>query len=187
MTKLIHAFNKSLQVGGDGERLIEEYMKTIPAISNVENVSGVAEYRVKDIDFIITTHENDKLAYELKTEPTANKTGNFFYEYTCNVEKNTPGCFMFSEADYWMTFIPQSGMLYVFPLLDYREYVLQAAKNSRMLNVYNQGKLTQGKVLKISQVCDEMKHNAKNIRDYADYEYIEKPSEFRNVVWKSII
>lgn len=197
MNQIIHNFKESLEVGSGGERLIESFIWTLPSIKKVENVSGVEKYRAKDIDFVVTTTQDDIVTYELKTEPTAYYTGNFFYEYVCNVEKKTPGCFIFSEADYWMSFIPQSGMLYVFPLIEYREYVLESAKNFNLISVYNQGKQTRGKVLKISDVCNNIRHNVRNIRDFADYDYIEavsrtssspaRDSEFKNVIWKNNI
>lgn len=194
MSQKTHVFSESLQVGSDGEKLIESFINTLDSVSSVENVTSDASYRQMDVDFIVTTHDGQKLKYELKTEPTAHHTGNFFYEYICNVDKNTDGCFIFSQADFWMTFVPQSGLLYVFPLVQYRDYVLETAKNLPLLKVYNTGKLTKGKILNINSVCAAVPHNVRNLRDYVDYEYIEAvkktdsnpsyPAEFRNVRWK---
>lgn len=194
MTHITHCFEGSLKVGSDGEQLIQAFLSTIPSISSVESVSDIEHYQKLDIDFLVTTTSGDVLSYELKTEPTAHHTGNFFYEYICNVEKDTPGCFIFSQADYWMTFIPQSGMLYIFPLIQYRKYVLKRAKYNQMINVYNKGKLTRGKLLSIAEVCANVKHNARNLKQYVDYDYIEavqetdstpaQKSEFRNIVWR---
>ena len=194
MSQLTHVFAESLQVGAEGEKLIEAYIKTLKSVSDVENVTSDPSYRSIDVDFIVTMNSGEKLKYELKTEPTAHHTGNFFYEYICNVAKDTDGCFLFSQADFWMTFIPQSGLLYVFPLIPYREYVLEKAKNLPLLKVYNTGKLTKGKILNIQSVCADVPHNVRNLRDYVDYDYLEAikqtdttpyiPAEFINVRWR---
>lgn len=190
----VHVFAESLQVGSEGEKIIELFIKTLKSVSSVENVTKDENYRKIDVDFVVTTLSGDTINYELKTEPTANRTGNFFYEYICNVKKNTDGCFIFSQADFWMSFIPQSGMLYIFPLEPYREYVLEKAKNRPLLLVKNKGKYTKGKILNIQKVCKDVPHNVRNLYDYVDYEYIEAvdetdttpyvPAEFINVRWK---
>jgi hypothetical protein len=192
---MIHDFNNSIQVGSEGEEIILSYIKRLKSVKHAISVVDDPFYRAKDIDFVITTTSGEEITYELKTEPTANRTENFFYEYISNVSKNTVGCFLYSEADYWMSFIPQTGMLYVFPTEQCREYVLKKAKYLPLKNVRNTGKLTQGKVINIDEVCENVKHNARNIRDYVDYEYVEGtpetdtspaiPSKFLNVKWKS--
>jgi hypothetical protein len=194
MSQKTHIFSESLQVGSDGEKIIESLIQILKPVEKVENVTQDPYYRSIDVDFVVTTRAGDRITYELKTEPTAYHTGNFFYEHICNVDKNTAGCFLFSEADFWMTFIPQSGLLYIFPLEKYREYVLEETKNLPLLNVYNKGKLTKGKILKIKNVCANMSHNIKNLRDYVDYDYVEAvrksdgvpsaPAKFKNVCWK---
>lgn len=190
----VHIFAESLQVGSEGEKIIELFINTLKSVSNVENVTEDAGYRKIDVDFVVTTLSGEKIYYELKTEPTAHRTGNFFYEYICNVKQNTDGCFIFSQADFWMSFIPQSGMLYIFPLEPYREYVFEKAKNLPLLLVKNTGKYTKGKILNIQKVCKDVPHNVRNLRDYVDYEYIEAveststtpaiPAKFINVHWK---
>lgn len=191
---ITHVFAESVQVGSEGEKIIELFINTLKSVSNVENVTEDVDYRAIDVDFVVTTLSGDKIYYELKTEPTAHRTGNFFYEYICNVKRDTEGCFIFSQADFWMSFIPQSGLLYIFPLEKYREYVLEKAKNLPLLLVHNTGKYTKGKVLNIQKVCKDVQHNVRNLRDYVDYEYIEAvkgtdtipaiPAEFKNVRWK---
>jgi len=79
------------------------YLQTQLTTVSVENVEDDEIYRSKDIDLIWTRKHNGivkKLSVEVKVD-TYFQTGNYFFETHSNVEKNTPGCFIYSEADYF--------------------------------------------------------------------------------------
>lgn len=86
-----------------GTAHIVGYLQTQLSTVNVENVEDDDYYRTKDIDLIWTREANGiskKVAVEVKVD-TYFRTGNYFFETLSNVEKNTPGCFIYSEADYF--------------------------------------------------------------------------------------
>ncbi len=79
------------------------YLQTQSSTVSVENVEDDENYRAKDIDLIWTRESNGvykKVSVEVKVD-TYFRTGNYFFETFSNVEKNTPGCFIYSEADYF--------------------------------------------------------------------------------------
>lgn len=92
-----------------GTAHVEAYLRTRRSTSCVENVEDVAEYRIKDIDLIWTRQigtASKRVAVEVKVD-TYHRTGNYFFETFSNVEKGTPGCFLYSEADYFFYYFLQ--------------------------------------------------------------------------------
>ncbi len=93
-------------------------------VINVENDSN---YRKKDIDLIwkynsINTSSLRQINIEIKGDNYF-KTGNYFFETHSNEQKNTPGCFMYSEADFlYYYFINKE--LHIIPLKRTREWFL---------------------------------------------------------------
>lgn len=92
-----------------GTAHVEAYLRTQRSTLSVENVEDVAQYRSKDIDLIWTRQSgavSKQVAVEIKVD-TYYRTGNYFFETISNVEKGTPGCFLYSEADYFFYYFLQ--------------------------------------------------------------------------------
>jgi len=189
-----HRFAQSLEVGAGGEALVLAFIRSLSSVAQAEDVSAAPEYRKIDVDFIVHTLKGDILYYELKTEPTAHKTKNLFFEFLSNEEYGTEGCFLYSEADYWISFVPQSGDLYIFPLQECRAYIKKSYKFYTKKRVRNIAENSQyhsvGYAVPIVDVCQKVPYTRKNIKDIVDYEYIEEDKsigqspEFRNIAWK---
>jgi hypothetical protein len=54
--------------------------------------------------------------------------GNYFLELVSNVERDTPGCFLYSEADWLLYAFVRAGELHALPLRAAREWFLPRAK-----------------------------------------------------------
>ena len=86
-----------------GTEHIVGYLQTQSTTVHIENVEDDEAYRRKDIDLIWTREfkgERKQVLVEVKVD-NYYQTGNYFFYTFSNVEKNTPGCFMYSEADYF--------------------------------------------------------------------------------------
>ena len=81
---------------------IEKYLRSLKETVGVINVEEDKRFQEKDIDllwiYIVEGKEYMKKV-EIKGDRYAH-TGNFFIETKSNREKDTPGCFMYTEADY---------------------------------------------------------------------------------------
>lgn len=86
-----------------GTAHIVAYLQTQSTTVQIDNVEDDENYRSKDID-LIWTREHNSLRKQVLIEVKVDnyyQTGNYFFETFSNVEKNTPGCFLYSEADYF--------------------------------------------------------------------------------------
>lgn len=118
----MYNFNEVNRVAALGMSDIEKWLKTLPETVAVENVEDDAKYREADIDLIWKTKKKpDGHKVELKVD-RYHKTGNFFFETHSNVERNTPGCFMYTEADLLFYYFIEVRQLYILPMLLTREW-----------------------------------------------------------------
>lgn len=76
MSNVIHNFNKSINIGDYGEKIIKAYFETNPNIVSVTDVSKNKKYQDKDIDFIVKLKNGEDISIELKTDTY--DTGNIF-------------------------------------------------------------------------------------------------------------
>jgi hypothetical protein len=89
------------ETADEGTEHIVDFLYSLPMTVNVENVEDSEEFRKKDIDLIWSFKVNDSILkkyIEIKVD-TYSGSGNYFFETKSNIERRTPGCFMYSEAD----------------------------------------------------------------------------------------
>ena len=89
-------------VGEGGVEDCKKYLKALPKTIDVIDVQSDKTFQKADVDLL--WHEKysfeDSLA-ETWIEVKADRyhyTGNYFFETISNVQKNTPGCFMYTQA-----------------------------------------------------------------------------------------
>ena len=103
---------------------IEEWLRKRAAMLEVLNVEDDPIYRLKDIDLIYKHRENNievTTTIEIKGD-RYHYTGNYFFETVSNEQKNTPGCFMYSEAEYLFYYFVDQRELHIIPLRMAREW-----------------------------------------------------------------
>lgn len=115
-----YEFNEKLSEAQEGEKIIIDYLLSLPDVIEVQDVRDLPEYRNKDIDFLVHIYDrkNKNFFYEsieVKTDKYY-RTGNIFAETVSNINKNTKGCFVKTECDYmYYLFFPQN-ILYILPM-----------------------------------------------------------------------
>lgn len=93
---------------------IEAWLRSKKISIEVLNVENDETYQAADIDLLWKTTLGDK-TIEIKGD-TYHRTGNFFLETLSNKERNTPGCFMYTEADFVYYYFVLIKKLYILPM-----------------------------------------------------------------------
>lgn len=119
--KNIYEFNKSLNVGNEGEEKIKDFILSLDHVESVESVQNIKEYQEYDIDFIVTFKNKMKYTIEVKTDTY--KSGNLYYETKSCVERNTIGCLEKTKADYIFYYFSKYDRLYILKTKYFRNWV----------------------------------------------------------------
>ena len=116
-------------VGDVAVELVVPFLMEQNDILKVENVEDIQFFREKDIDLIYVRKDGVWNLIEVKGD-TQHKTGNFFFETISNESKNTPGCFMYTEANWIFYCFVEIGRLYVLPMPETRKWFEEKIKNN---------------------------------------------------------
>lgn len=106
---------------------VEAFLRKHPATRKVVNVESDAAYQAKDIDLLWQFKSKDavkEVSIEIKGDRW-HKTGNYFFETTSNEGKGTPGCFMYTEANYIYYYFVEERELHVLPMPATRNWFVQ--------------------------------------------------------------
>ncbi len=103
-----------MQVAAQATADITTWLRGRPETISVQNVEHEPEFQIRDIDLIWTTQKCEILV-EIKGDRW-HKTGNFFFETHSNYEKGTPGCFMYTEANWLFYYFVTPRTLYMLPM-----------------------------------------------------------------------
>lgn len=117
-----YEFEGKNNIGKKGQNIILTYLLKQEVTATVIDVSDVPEYRVKDIDILWNKKDGTTIKIEVKTDELMHKTGNVFLETVSNATKNTRGCFLSSEADYFFYYDIAQDILYVMHLNTARQW-----------------------------------------------------------------
>lgn len=80
----------------------------------VEHVEGDPDYQKIDVDLLWFTRRRD-YKIEIKADRW-HSTGNFFFETVSNKARGTPGCFLYTEADFLFYYFIEPRLLYILPM-----------------------------------------------------------------------
>lgn len=114
---------ESCRVARIAAKEIERWLRSFDETVSVVNVEAQPEYQSLDIDLIWTTRKRT-WKVEIKGDRW-HKTGNFFFETDSNRERGTPGCFMYTAADYLFYYFVTPADLYCLPMPITREWFLK--------------------------------------------------------------
>jgi len=93
---------------------IEAWLRRRKDTVSVRNVEDDPEFQRMDVDLVWTTH---KRSYKIEVKGDRwHETGNFFFETYSNKEKGTPGCFMYTQADFLFYYFVVPRTLYILPI-----------------------------------------------------------------------
>lgn len=108
---------------------ISAWLLSKPETISVVNVEDDPDYQRRDIDLIWTT-QTGEILIEIKGDRW-NKTRNLFFETHSNLERGTPGCFMYTEADWLFYYFVNTRQLYRLPMPKTREWFLITMRRFR--------------------------------------------------------
>jgi len=104
---------------------IEAYLRKLPQTTDVINVENDLAYRTKDIDLLwFLKRANGSFAavtIEIKGDRYYH-TGNYFLETVSNESKKSPGCFLYTEADFVFYYFVKEKELHILPMPGTREW-----------------------------------------------------------------
>lgn len=103
---------------------IKNYLLSLPLTKGVENVEDDPSYRSKDIDLIWTQTDGKTVFVEIKGDRW-HKTGNYFFETVSNKSKGTPGCFLYTEADFIYYYFVNEKELHILPMPETRNWFIE--------------------------------------------------------------
>ena len=106
---------------------IEIYLRKLKETVDVKNVEDNDVYRRKDIDLLWIHKRNNAYittAIEIKGDRW-HKTGNYFLETISNKSKGTPGCFMYTEADFIYYYFVGQRELHILPMPEARNWFVK--------------------------------------------------------------
>lgn len=109
-----YSMKETMQIGDEGMAIVRNFLETHPSHVNFLNVEKDEAYQKVDIDFFWSYMSDGQVSQsscELKTDRYT--TQNFFFETDSNLEKGTPGCFMYTEAKFLFYYFINKGDLYV--------------------------------------------------------------------------
>ncbi|WP_319507243.1 hypothetical protein [uncultured Methanolobus sp.] len=115
---------ESFKKGKIGIADIEIYLTNQSETIEVINVENDEFYQNKDIDLIWKRKVNGQII-ESKIEVKSDsyiKTGNYFIEIISNDKKNTLGCFLYTEADYYYYYFYNLKELHIMPMPESRTW-----------------------------------------------------------------
>jgi hypothetical protein len=95
--------------------------------SEVHDVQEDPRFRARGIDLLWARSRGALLGIEVKGDRQAARRGNYFFELVSNVEKQTPGCFLYSTADLLLYVFLQALEIHQLPLPATRTWFLGCA------------------------------------------------------------
>ncbi len=99
----------------DITRFLETHWSITVAVHNVEDDPA---YQQHDVDLLWTVAEKDRLRVipvEIKGD-RYHQTGNFFFETVSNESRGTPGCFLYTRAEWLFYYFVENGRLFCLPM-----------------------------------------------------------------------
>ncbi|MGB5971072.1 MAG: hypothetical protein WBG70_22350, partial [Spirulinaceae cyanobacterium] len=116
----MYSMSDGAKVARQATRDIETWLRSISQTLSVVNVEDDPLYQKVDVDLILNTKKG---SYKIEIKGDRyHKTGNFFFETHSNQEKETPGCFLYTEADWIFYYFVIPGTLYLLPMPTTRDW-----------------------------------------------------------------
>lgn len=117
----------TIDVADEGTKDITKYLKSLETTLEVINIEKLKKYQGKDIDLLLVTDKRgdpEIVKIEIKVDRYY-KTGNYFFEVNSCIERDTKGCFLYTECDYLFYYFLGTGELHVLPMPTTREWFLK--------------------------------------------------------------
>lgn len=150
-------FEDSIKISNQAVKEIEAWLNKFDETITVRNVESEKDFQKIDVDLVWITNKRE-YKIEIKADQW-HKTGNFFFETHSNKERNTPGCFLNTRADFVFYYFIIPKVLYCLPMPRTREWFQFKMENfkesSTTTPVNGEQYTTVGRLVPIDEV---MKH-----------------------------
>lgn len=112
--------------------LISRQQQGLNQINNIENVEDNPAYQALDIDLLVNLNNDNQFSIEIKAD-RYHTTGNFFFETVSNLERNTEGCFLYTQANYIFYYFIEIQRLYVLTMPEVRNWFVEHQEEFRQV------------------------------------------------------
>ena len=96
--------------------------------SRLHDVSDDPRFQHRGVDLLWERDGQSVVGVEVKGDRQGGRRGKFFFELVSNLEKDTPGCFLYSVADLLIYVFLDKREVHCLPMKDVREWFLPRAK-----------------------------------------------------------
>jgi hypothetical protein len=104
-----------------------EFLLAEDALADLHDVQEDPRFQARGIDLLWARTDGQLLGVEVKGDRQAVRRGNYFFELVSNLEKNTPGCFLYSNANLLLYVFLQTLEVHALPLAATRRWFLANA------------------------------------------------------------
>ena len=119
MQAVSHAASRAVHLAG-------LYLRRIDENARIHDVQLDPRFQQRGVDLLWEREALPLEGIEVKGDRQP-KRGNYFFELVSNLEKNTPGCFLYSEADVLLYVFLQPREVHHLPMPATREWFLKKA------------------------------------------------------------
>ncbi|MBX5483653.1 MAG: hypothetical protein IRZ16_17660 [Myxococcaceae bacterium] len=107
--------------------LVRQFVRTIDPTSVVHDVQADPRFQHRGVDLLWERAGHPVQGLEVKGDRQGRR-GNYFFELISNLEKDTPGCFLYTLADAYLYVFLDLEEVHVLPMPATREWFLKKAK-----------------------------------------------------------
>ena len=122
-----YTMQEASAVEADAIDAIVGYLEERPETVEVRDVRADPAYRTADVDLLWICVDRAGQQRTAGLEVKADRwhhTGNFFFETQSNKARGTPGCFIYTRADFLLYYFVTPRILYILPVTATREWFL---------------------------------------------------------------
>lgn len=118
-------------VSGAADRavaLVREHLLAEVPGSRLHDVQVDPRFQHRGVDLLWERPGQPVLGIEVKGDRQGGRRGNFFFELVSNLEKDTPGCFLYSMADVLAYVFLDKREVHCLPMAQVRAWFLERSK-----------------------------------------------------------
>lgn len=108
--------------------LTRDYLASVEPAGLVHDVQADPRFQHRGVDLLWDRPGRAPLGVEVKGDRSGHRRGNFFFELVSNAERDAPGCFLYSEADFLAYVFLDVREVNWLPLKPVRDWFLPRAK-----------------------------------------------------------
>jgi hypothetical protein len=129
LRKMAHGYTMQ-SVRGAADRAVavaRAYLRAQQGHAAIHDVQADPRFQARGVDLLWATRTGELLGVEVKGDRQATRRGTYFFELVSNLEKNTPGGFLYSTASLLLYVFLQRLEVHALPLPETRSWFLAHA------------------------------------------------------------